>query len=51
MQNDPNYLLKQAQRCRNAATTATNPQIRDTLMTMARDYEDRAQAASTKSKP
>ena len=40
--NDPNDLVKQAERCRAILKTETNEEIRRTLLQMAKDYEDRA---------
>ena len=47
-ENEPEYLLKQAQRCRSVAKTATDEKMRQALLDMARDYEERAQAVQVK---
>ncbi len=44
-QEDPTYLLSQAERCRNLAKTATDERMRVTLLGMAKQYEERAEQA------
>ncbi len=45
-QEDPTYLLSQAERCRNLAKTATDERMRVTLLGMAKQYEERAEQAA-----
>ncbi len=47
-ENEPEYLLKQAERCRTVAKTATDEKLRKALLEMARDYEERAQSMPIK---
>lgn len=41
-ENEPEYLLKQAERCRTVAKTATDEKMKQALLEMAREYEERA---------
>ena len=47
-EDEPEYLLKQAERCRTVARTTTDEKMRQALLEMARDYEASAQAAQAK---
>ena len=47
-EDEPDYLLKQAERCRTVAKTATDEKMRQALLEMARDYEERARAVQMK---
>ncbi len=47
-ENEPEYLLKQAERCRTVAKTATDEKMRHALLEMARDYEERAHQVQVK---
>jgi hypothetical protein len=47
-EDDPDYLLKQAERCRTVAKTATDEKMRQALLDMARDYEGRAHSVQAK---
>ena len=47
-ENEPEYLLKQAQRCRTVARTATDEKLRQALLGMATEYEERAEAIRAK---
>ncbi len=42
-QEEPTYLLSQAERCRSLAKTATDERMRVTLLGMAKEYEERAE--------
>ena len=48
---EPDYLFKQADRCKTVANTATDPLMRKALLEMAKEYEERASALLTKQKP
>ena len=50
MAEEPNFLYKQAERCRQVAKNAADPRMRKTLLHMARDYEDRAIALKAEQK-
>jgi hypothetical protein len=41
---EPEYLLKQARRCRSAASATLDSRVRQTLSEMAEEYEGRAKA-------
>jgi len=43
-EDEPEYLLQQAARCRAVAKTATDEKLRQALLGMAQDYEERAEA-------
>ena len=43
-EDEPEYLLKQAKRCRTVARTATDEKLRQALLAMAQEYEERAGA-------
>ena len=45
---EPEYLLKQADRCKAVAKSASDDNVRRTLLAMAREYEDRAYALLAK---
>ena len=47
-ENEPDYLLKQAERCRTVARTATDEKLKLALLAMAQDYEERAAALRAK---
>ena len=47
-ENEPDYLLKQAERCRTVARTATDEKLKQALLAMAKDYEERAEAIRAK---
>jgi hypothetical protein len=44
-EDEPEYLLKQAERCRSVAKTATDEKMKQALLEMAREYQERAEAA------
>ncbi len=44
-EEEPAYLLSQAERCRKLARTATDQTLRETLLGMAKEYEERAERA------
>ena len=46
-EDEPEYLLQQAERCRAVAKTATDEKLRQALLGMAQDYEERAGALRT----
>lgn len=45
---EPEHLLKQAKRCRTAAAGTTDERTRNTLLAMAREYEERAELVKQK---
>ena len=47
-ESEPEYLLKQAERCRTVAKTATDEKMKQALLDMAREYEERAQSGQVK---
>ncbi len=42
-EREPEYLLKQARRCRSIAGATLDPRVRQTLLQMAEEYEARAE--------
>jgi hypothetical protein len=50
-EREPEYLLKQARRCRSIASGTPDAQTRATLVAMAKDYEERAEAQRGKAEP
>jgi hypothetical protein len=48
---EPEYLLKQARRCRSAASTTLDARTRQTLIGMADEYEQKARAIKPAEKP
>ena len=48
---DPQYLLKQVERCRKLAHSTLDEKARKTLLGMAREYQERADAITAKHKP
>jgi hypothetical protein len=47
-EREPEYLLKQARRCRVAAAGIADKQTRQTLLDMAAEYEQRAEPLKDK---
>jgi len=47
-EREPEYLLKQARRCRSIAHSTADERTRTTLLGMAKEYEERAQALGAK---
>jgi hypothetical protein len=49
-EREPEYLLKQARRCRSIADGTPDERTRSTLLGMATEYEERAEALDAKNK-
>ena len=48
---DAKFLREQATRCRRLAAMVSNPDVIETLLSMARDHDDRADALEAEAGP